>query len=152
MKVTVNKGISIVLMLVSVTYLIMAFLLPEYPFVPVDADLIPKILGFCLLILSVCFFFSKDIDTEDQKAKRVIPRKEVLMLLAVMGLVLIYITFLEVAGFVLMTTAFIIVCSRLLGYKKWVPNIITAVMFSGSAYSLFNYALSIRLPAGILPF
>ncbi|KMK95748.1 tripartite tricarboxylate transporter TctB family protein [Rossellomorea marisflavi] len=152
MKVTVNKGISIVLMLVAVTYLIMSFLLPEYPFVPVDADLIPKILGFCLLILSFCFFFSKDLDTEEQKAKRVIPRKEVLMLLAIMGLILIYITFLEVAGFIIMTTAFIIVCSRVLGYKKWVPNILTAIVFSGSAYSLFNYALSIRLPAGILPF
>ncbi|MBV6684630.1 tripartite tricarboxylate transporter TctB family protein [Rossellomorea sp. RS05] len=151
MKLTVNKSISLVLILVSAIYLIMAFTLPEYPFVPVDADLIPKMLGFCLLILGVCFFFSKDIDTDEQKAKRVIPRKEVLMLLAVMGLILIYITFLEVAGFILMTTAFIIVCSRLLGYRKWVTSIVTAVLFSGCAYGLFNYALSIRLPAGILP-
>ncbi|WP_413377338.1 tripartite tricarboxylate transporter TctB family protein [Alkalihalobacillus sp. 1P02AB] len=152
MRLTMNKTISIVLIVVAIAYLIMAFRLPEYAFVPVDADLIPKMLGFCLLLLSILFFFSKDVDTEEQKKKRVIPKKEALMLLGVMTLILIYITVLEVVGFVIMTAVFIIVCSRFLGYKKWVVNIVTACIFSISAYSLFNYGLAIRLPAGILPF
>ncbi|TWI59322.1 tripartite tricarboxylate transporter TctB family protein [Halalkalibacter nanhaiisediminis] len=152
MRLSVNKSLSLVLMTIALVYLIMAFRLPEYTFVPVDADLIPKLLGFVLLILSICFFFSKDVDTEEQKKKRVIKRKEAGMLLGVMTLILIYITVLEVVGFVIMTIAFIIVCSRFLGYKKWVVNILTACIFSVGAYSLFNYGLAIRLPAGILPF
>lgn len=152
MKLTVNRGISLVLITIALVYLIMAFQLPEYAFVPVDSDLIPKMLGICLLILGICFFFAKDIDTEEQKAKRTIPKKETFMLLAMMGLILAYITVLEVVGFIIMTALFILVSTRLLGYKKWIVNASTAIIFSIGVYSLFNYGLSIRLPAGILPF
>ncbi|CAG9622770.1 tripartite tricarboxylate transporter TctB family protein [Sutcliffiella rhizosphaerae] len=152
MGLTVNRGLALVLITLSVVYLIMAFNLPEYAFVPVDSDLIPKLLGFSLLILSICFFFSKDVDTEEQKKKRVIKKQEAGMLLGVMALILVYITVLEVVGFVIMTAAFIIVCTRFLGYKNWVAIILTALIFSVGAYTLFNYGLAIRLPAGILPF
>lgn len=152
MKLTVNKSVSLVLFGLAAVYLFLAFNLPEYAFVPVDADLIPKLLGFALVILSICFFFSKDIDTKDQKKKRVIKKKEAGMLLGVMALILLYITVLEVVGFVIMTAAFIIVCTRFLGYQNWIATIMTAVIFSVGAYALFNYGLAIRLPAGILPF
>lgn len=77
MRITVNRGISLVLITIALVYLIMAFQLPEYAFVPVDSDLIPKMLGICLLILGVCFFFAKDVDTEEQKAKRTIPKRSI---------------------------------------------------------------------------
>ncbi|MFP7288991.1 tripartite tricarboxylate transporter TctB family protein [Shouchella clausii] len=152
MRLTVNRGISIVLIGIAVVYLVMAFQLPEYAFVPVDSDLVPKLLGASLLVLGICFFFAKDPDTEEQKKKRTIPKKEVWMLLTVMGLILVYITVLEVIGFVIMTTLFILVCSRLLGYQKWLVNALTSIVFSIGVYWLFNYGLAIRLPAGILPF
>ncbi|BAD63553.1 tripartite tricarboxylate transporter TctB family protein [Shouchella clausii] len=152
MRLTVNRGISIVLIGIAVVYLVMAFQLPEYAFVPVDSDLVPKLLGASLLILGVCFFFAKDTDTEEQKQKRTIPKTELWMLLAVMGLILVFITFLEVIGFVIMTALFIFVCSRLLGYQKWLVNALTSIVFSIGVYWLFNYGLAIRLPAGILPF
>ncbi|MDO7269384.1 tripartite tricarboxylate transporter TctB family protein [Shouchella clausii] len=152
MRLTVNRGISIVLIGIAVVYLVMAFQLPEYAFVPVDSDLVPKLLGASLLILGGCFFFAKDTDTEEQKQKRTIPKTELWMLLAVMGLILVFITFLEVIGFVIMTALFIFVCSRLLGYQKWLVNALTSIVFSIGVYWLFNYGLAIRLPAGILPF
>ncbi|MFB4261530.1 tripartite tricarboxylate transporter TctB family protein [Shouchella clausii] len=152
MRLTVNRGISIVLIGIAVVYLVMAFQLPEYAFVPVDSDLVPKLLGASLLVLGVCFFFAKDTDTEEQKQKRTIPKTELWMLLAVMGLILVFITFLEVIGFVIMTALFIFVCSRLLGYQKWLVNALTSIVFSIGVYWLFNYGLAIRLPAGILPF
>ena len=149
---SVNKGISLVLIVVSLLYLVSAYQLPEYIFVPVDADLVPKLLGYALLILSVIFFFAKDPDTEEQKAKRHIKRDDLFMLLGVLALILIYITVLEVIGFVIMTALFIVCCSRLLGFKKWSTLITTAIIFAVGSYSLFNYALAIRLPSGILPF
>ncbi|MBN8433490.1 tripartite tricarboxylate transporter TctB family protein [Priestia flexa] len=152
MKWSVNKGLGLALMTLSVVYLFLAFNLPEYAFVPVDSDLIPKMLGFGLFVLAIVLFFSPDSDTEEQKKKRVIKRNELFMLLGVMALILAYITVLEVVGFVIMTTAFIIFCSRFLGYKNWVRNILTACIFSIGSYVLFNYGLAIRLPAGILPF
>ncbi|GLO67955.1 tripartite tricarboxylate transporter TctB family protein [Oceanobacillus kimchii] len=152
MKLSVNRGISLVLIIISVGYLIMAYQLPAYIFVPVDSDLVPKLLGYALLLLAIFFFFAKDTDTEDQKKNRVIPKKEVFMLLGVLAMILLYITILEVIGFVIMTSVFIIVSSRFLGYKNWTVLILTALLFSIGAYSLFNYALAIRLPAGFLPF
>ncbi|MFS0750000.1 tripartite tricarboxylate transporter TctB family protein [Oceanobacillus sp. 1P07AA] len=152
MKLSINRGLSLVLMIIAVGYLIMAYQLPAYIFVPVDADLVPKLLGFALLILSVFFFFSKDTDTEEQKKMRVIPKKEVLMLLGVLAMILLYITVLEVFGFVIMTFLFIVASSRFLGYKNWTVLILTGLLFSVGAYSLFNYGLAIRLPAGFLPF
>ena len=44
MNWSVNKGLGLALMIISVVYLFLAFSLPEYAFVPVDSDLIPKIL------------------------------------------------------------------------------------------------------------
>ncbi|WP_152656951.1 tripartite tricarboxylate transporter TctB family protein [Oceanobacillus sp. CFH 90083] len=152
MKISVNKGLSIVLIIIAAGYLIMAYQLPEYIFVPVDADLVPKLLGYALLILSIFFFFSKDIDTDEQKAKRVIPKNDFFILLGILAMILLYITVLEVIGFVIMTALFIIASSRFLGYKNWTVLLLTSLLFAGSAYSLFNYGLAIRLPAGILPF
>lgn len=152
MKLTVNKGLSLILLVIAVSYLIMAYRLPEYMFVPVDSDLVPKLLGYALLILSIIFFFSKDTETEEQKAKRVIPKDDLYMLSGIFALILIYITILEVIGFVVMTAFFIIFSSRFLGYKNWKVLLPTAILFSVISYSVFNYGLAIRLPAGILPF
>lgn len=74
-------------------YLILSYQLPTYPYIPVDADAIPKTLGWLLLALSVGLFFSKDRDSEEQKAKRHIPKKDVISLLVVFLFVFLYITF-----------------------------------------------------------
>ncbi|WP_017729543.1 tripartite tricarboxylate transporter TctB family protein [Halalkalibacterium ligniniphilum] len=149
---TINQKLALVLMAIAVLFLILSYQLPEYAYVPVDSDMMPKSLGFLLLILSVIFYFSQDIDTEEQKKRRSIPKKEVFMLLGVLGQVLVYIFLLEMIGFVITTFLFIICCSVTLGYRNWIATILTAFLFSISVYYLFNYLLSIRLPSGILPF
>src|SRR5690625_4409256 len=97
----------------------MAFQFYNYGFVFEYVYLVLKILGFALLILAIIFFFSKDGDTEEQKEKRVISKEDVLKLLGVLAFILVYITILEVVGFVIMTFLFIIISSRFLGYKNW---------------------------------
>lgn len=152
MKLSVNKVLSLILIVIAVGYLMMAYRLPEYMFVPVDSDLVPKLLGYALLILSIIFFFSKDTDTEEQKAKRAIPKDDLFMLLGIFAMILVYITVLEVIGYVILTALFIIASSRFLGYKNWKVLLPTAILFAVISYSVFNYGLAIRLPAGILPF
>lgn len=148
----VNQRIAIVLAVISIIYLILSYQLPTYPYIPVDADAIPKALGWLLLVLSVGLFFSKDRDSEEQKARRRIPKKDVISLLVVFVLVFLYITLFEALGFILTTILFVFTCTWYLGYKKHLVNAIVSIVFPVALYSIFVYLLQIRLPAGILPF
>ncbi|MBO8157000.1 MAG: tripartite tricarboxylate transporter TctB family protein [Bacillaceae bacterium] len=148
---SVNQKISIILLLVAVFYLIFSYQLPSYPYIPVDADFIPKVLGWLLVILAIALFFAKDQDSEEQKAKRRIPKKDALVILGVFGMVFIYILLLEIIGFVMMTALFIYFSSWFLGYTKHVTNVIVSILFPVILYGIFNYLLQINLPSGILP-
>lgn len=149
---TVNQKVSLVLLAIGAGYLILAYQIPSYPYTQVDADIIPKVLGYLLIFLSVLLFLSKDSETEEQKARRKIPKKEVGMLLGVGGIILFYIMLLEILGFVVVTALFIFVCSRFLGYKNHLVNGLVSVLFPIILYLMFTELLKISLPSGILPF
>src|SRR5688572_21067168 len=112
-----------VLAVIAIGYLILAYQLPEYDLIPVDSDVIPKVLGYLLLILSIILFFVKD---EEKTEISFLPKKEIGMLLGTAGLILIYIFLLESVGFIIMTTLFIFVSSRFYGYKHYVTNAIVS--------------------------
>ncbi|SDO14259.1 tripartite tricarboxylate transporter TctB family protein [Halobacillus aidingensis] len=149
---TLNQKVSIFLILFAAGYLYLSYNLKEYPYVPVDSDFVPKILGFLLIILAIFLFFDKSSETEEEKEKRQVPKKEMLVLLAVGGMIFLYIFLLEIIGFVLSSMLFIFACSWFLGYRKLVTTILVAVLFPLIMYLSFNYLLQIRLPQGLLPF
>nr|WP_309098894.1 tripartite tricarboxylate transporter TctB family protein [Fredinandcohnia onubensis] len=146
---TVNKKISLILALVSIGYLVLAFGLPEYPYVPVDSDAIPITLGFILLFLSILLYFQKD---NHLQGKTKIPNSENRVILTVLGFVLLFIILLEFLGFILTTAIFIFGNSWFLGYKKWKSNVIVSLAIPLVIYFLFSKFLQISLPQGILPF
>ncbi len=148
----VNRKIGLILALLSIGYLYMSYQLPTYPYIPVDADAVPKTLGWVLLVLSVALIFSKDSDSDEQKAKRRIPKKDVKALLGVGALLLIYIMLFETLGFIIMTVLFVYFCSWFLGYKNHIVNAIVSIVFPIALYSIFVFMLQIKLPQGILPF
>ncbi|WP_442788840.1 tripartite tricarboxylate transporter TctB family protein [Halobacillus sp. HZG1] len=149
---TLNQKVSIFLILFAAGYLYLSYNLKEYPYVPVDSDFVPKILGYLLIILAVFLFFDKSSETKEEKEKRQVPKKEMLVLLAVGGMIFLYIFLLEILGFVLSSMLFIFACSWFLGYRKLVTTILVAVLFPLIMYLSFNYLLQIRLPQGLLPF
>lgn len=147
-----NQKIAVMLAVFAGAYLYFSYNLPKYSNAIIDADVVPKILGYLLLLLAVILFFDKKEETEAEKQKRKISRGNVLVLLTVLVFILLYIFFLEMFGFLIMTTLFIFGCSLFLGYKKHVTNGITSIVFSFAIYALFNYLLKINLPSGVLPF
>ncbi|MFD1173582.1 tripartite tricarboxylate transporter TctB family protein [Oceanobacillus picturae] len=149
---TVNQRISLVLIVVGIGYLVLAFQLPSYAYVPVDADIVPITLGILLILLASCLYFSKDSETEEQKARRKIPKKDIGVLLAVFSFIFVYILFLELMGFVLMTMLFIFFCSWFLGYKKHLSNALVSILFPLCMYGMFTEFLNISLPQGLWPF
>ncbi|MFD1065198.1 tripartite tricarboxylate transporter TctB family protein [Oceanobacillus locisalsi] len=149
---TMNKRLSVILLIIAIGYLILTYQLPSYGYTEVDADAIPNVLGWVLVVLAIGLYFTKDSETEEQKKRRDIPKKEVFVLLAVAVFLLIYIMFLEFLGFVLMTSLFIFFCSWFLGYKKYITNVIVSVLFPVFMYLMFTEFLKVSLPQGILPF
>ncbi|MCC2249998.1 tripartite tricarboxylate transporter TctB family protein [Virgibacillus sp. AGTR] len=147
-----NQRISIILLIIAVAYLVMAYQLPAYPYTPVDADVVPKGLGYLLVFLSICLFFAKDSETEEQRSRRNIPLKDIGTLIAVFLFILLYITLLEFLGFIITTTLFIYFCSWFLGYKKHLTNGVVALIFPIFMYITFTKFLQISLPQGLLPF
>lgn len=149
---TLNQRISVVLLLIAIGYLILSFRLPSFAYTEVDAGVIPIFLGILLIVLAVCLYFSKDSETEEQKARRDIPKKDILALIVVFAFVFVYIMFLEILGFIIMSGLFIYFCSWFLGFKKYITNVLTAIIFPLCMYFAFTELLKISLPKGILPF
>ncbi|MCP3027915.1 tripartite tricarboxylate transporter TctB family protein [Halobacillus sp. A5] len=149
---TLHQKVSLILIAIAAGYLYLSYNLKEYPYVPVDSDLVPKVLGYVLLVLAVALFFDKSSETEEEKEKRVVPKKEILVMAAVGGMIFVYIFLFEILGFLITTFVFILACSAFLGYRKWMTSLIVSIVFPGALYYVFNYLLQIRLPQGILPF
>lgn len=149
---TINQRISVILLIIAAGYLVLTYQLPSYPYAQIDADVIPTVLGWVLVVLAIGLFFTKDSETEEQKKRMNIPKNDVIALLAVFAFVFVYIMFLELLGFVLMTALFVFFCSWFLGYKEYIRNLIVSVVFPVLIYLLFTEFLKINLPQGILPF
>ncbi|WP_079479102.1 tripartite tricarboxylate transporter TctB family protein [Halobacillus salinus] len=149
---TLNQKLSLFLILFASGYLYLTYNLKEYPYVPVDSDFVPKVLGYVLIVLAVFLYFDKSSETKEEKEKRTIPKKEILVLLAVGAMIFLYIFLLELLGFVLSSMLFVFGCSLFLGYRDHKVNVIVSVIFPLVMYLSFNYLLQIKLPQGILPF
>lgn len=149
-----NKVSAIVLFLFSILYLILTIKLPKYELVPVDADVVPLVLGITLLILSIMLFFIKSTEADEEKQSPIIPEKkeDFIMILVVAILIFLYIFLLERLGFVLTTILFLFVTTLSLGYKKHISNVIVSIVVPTVFYIVFDMLLDISLPSGILPF
>src|SRR5690625_3875121 len=154
MLVRRNRILGIFLFVLSLIYLYLSFRLPPYDLVPVDSDIVPIVLGSILMILSIILFFSKGSDEDEAKQKKIIHEniKDLYMILIVVGLIFIYIWFLERAGFVVTSVLFIFVTTYVLGYRRHIINLIVSVSIPLAFYFVFSSLLEISLPKGILPF
>ncbi|WP_434400253.1 tripartite tricarboxylate transporter TctB family protein [Planococcus sp. 11815] len=152
MLATINRKLGLLIFIVAAVYLYLSFQLPNYEYAPIDADVIPKGLGILLLVLSVFLFFSRVVETDAEKAKRNIPKKELGVIAAVFAMIFVYILLFEAIGFIITTALFIFFCSWFLGYRAWKTNILVSLLFPIVMYAIFVFALGIVLPRGILPF
>ncbi|ASN04653.1 tripartite tricarboxylate transporter TctB family protein [Virgibacillus necropolis] len=147
---TLNKKVSIFLILSGIFYLVLSFGLPSYEYVPVDADIVPIGLGIVLIILSIILYFVKDQEKKENDDR--ISKSELPVILGVIGFIILYIFFLEIIGFIITTVLFLFICSLFLGYKKHFINAIISLSIPILIYLLFDSFLQIQLPTGILPF
>lgn len=149
---TMDRKVALVIMAVAIIYLVLSYQLPDFIYTQVDADALPKGLGYLLLGLSVLLFIQNVPETSEQKEKRTLKKEDLILLLITLGALIIYVFFLEILGFVISTLVFLTVTMRLYGYMNWLRNVLVSVIFTLVLYFAFNYLLKIYLPQGILPF
>ena len=70
-----DRKVALVIMFIAVVYLVLSFRLPEYPYALVDADALPKGLGYLLLLLSVILFLFKIGPRKTKRSKKGILKK-----------------------------------------------------------------------------
>ncbi|UXH46028.1 tripartite tricarboxylate transporter TctB family protein [Rossellomorea vietnamensis] len=152
MRTKPDRIISLVLLVFAVVYLALSYRLPAFPYAVIDSDVLPKGLGYLLIILAIVLFLQAKDDTDADKERRYVKKEDLIILLSVLAALLIYIFLLEPVGFLLSTILFLLVIPFVLGFKKKVTTVLVAFLFSGVMYYSFNYLLNITLPQGILPF
>lgn len=146
MQLTMNRILSLILLVISIVYIYLSFQLPSYAPAVIDSDAIPKVLGFILLGLSFLLFFDK----KDTKMVVDISKKDVFYLVLTVVMIIIYILLLESVGFLLMTSSFLFIATLIYGYRNHLVNLIVSLSFTFIMYYLFNELLMVRLPQGIL--
>lgn len=140
-------GITIV---IAIIYLILTYNLPQSNIGdPTAAQKYPLLIGYALLILSILYLIS-EFKNEDsvREAFKIFADKELtIKVIVTLGLCLVYTFIFETLGFLISTFLFLGVLLFLInGSKKWLLNIIIALVFSVVTWYAFAELLKVSLP------
>lgn len=139
-----------IIMAISVIYLILTFNLPQAKVGnPTAAMNYPLLIGFSLLGLSILYILSEIKDKKKVfSAYKIFADKELTTkVIIVLVLCLGYAFLFERIGFLISTVLFLGTLLFLInGRRKWLTNIIVAVLFSAVTWYTFAELLSVSLP------
>ena len=140
-----DRRLAAVLFVLSAGYLAVAFLItePGGQYAAIGPRAFPVAIGIGLVACSLWIGL-----TEKGLGER--PSIDWRLTSASTLAFLVYISLLEPVGYLLATTAFIAIESRLLGSRAWFRDLIASVVITASVYGVFNLLLGIRLPAGLI--
>ncbi|KIH70570.1 tripartite tricarboxylate transporter TctB family protein [Salinicoccus roseus] len=140
-----------ILIVIAIIYLVLTFNLPESKVGnPTAAMNYPLLIGFSLLGLSIIYLINEVVRAKKEKftAYNIFADKEltlhvVIILVLSLGYTLIF----ETVGFLISTLIFLTALLFLVnGKKKWILNIVVAVLFSFLSWYAFSELLGVSLP------
>jgi putative tricarboxylic transport membrane protein len=125
---------------------------------PLGPKAFPRLLGVGLLITAGLLLL--EILRARKAAAPVVVREEPhardagarLLIAGVAVWTLCYFLVFEKLGFVIATSIYLIALTSYLNRGKWMPNVLTSVLFSLAAYLMFTKFLGVNLAPGIMPF
>lgn len=140
-----DRALGAVLLLVSVGYMGAAALIsePEGQYAVIGPRLFPLVIGAGWFVCSLWIA----IEAKEVVALPVIDWRVVS---ASALAFLVYVVVLERVGYLVATTVFVAVESRLLGSRSWWRDVIVSMGIAVSVYVVFRLLLGVRLPEGIL--
>ena len=112
--------------------------------------------GLCLIILSTIDFartFIRKPETDKDKEMQLIWKNlQWQKVLLVLGSLLVYIYFLDVAGFWISTVLLMIILFKGVEFTKWWPAILASLITALISYVIFKVCLQVDFPKGFLGF
>ncbi len=134
-----------------VGFLVLALRVPKVPYEALGPSAFPLMVGGLGLVGVVLMAFERWNATEKDMELESIKEPVHLKSLALLAVVtLLYFIGLEPLGFVVSTTAFLLVMLSFLNRGRWVANVLSALLISGGIYLLLHSLLKLELPRGIL--
>ncbi|HVL76742.1 MAG TPA: tripartite tricarboxylate transporter TctB family protein [Noviherbaspirillum sp.] len=153
-RLNINQVLAILIAALSFAYLFEAYRIPTFPIPrPVDSDVLPKVLGFLMLGLSVWLFFERPkgaAEGEIVEERGVLERWLPVAVTAVA--IAVYAGALAWLGFVLASFLLVGGLTWYYGYRRHIVNAIVALAVPLVLYLSMTRLMDIHLPAGILPF
>lgn len=122
---------------------------------PLGPRAFPQLLGIALVITGVMLFFEivRAQRNKDSRIKE--PPPFDLAQVKVVGAVTVwtfcYFLVFEWLGYAIASALYLLPLMAYFNRGKWTVNVLSAVLFSGGSYVLFNHVLGVSLARGILP-
>jgi|GEM_PF-871398 len=145
-----------IIALFAILYLAGSSFIRKSKAVSIGAEFIPRIYGFVLLFLAVCLIYqgikaARAYEADQTEVKEQKDTKNVLLTFA---LIIVYVAAMQFLGFMLSSTIFLVLMSKVLTPVNTKPNytalVIYSVVLSVGTYYLFHNVMFISLPTGII--
>lgn len=142
-----------IFLFVSLFYLISSYFIETKGIVSVEADFMPKIYGFFLLLSSLVLMFTSYLKIRKSQNNIEEGNSDWKRIFYVIFLIVIYIILMQFIGFILTSVPFLFFLSILLtpSYinKKYWVYLLFSVLLPLIAYFIFSYYLNLTMPSGI---
>jgi len=150
-------------LLISLIYTVLAFQIPlsSYKSANIQPGTFPIIIGCLWILVSLVLLLQGWLEIRKPKSEREAnliesalseeeaePKQDVKKLLVILLMILAYIVLFVYLGYMLSTALFIFGITTYLERKKWVRNLIYAILFPVIVFLVFNNLLDVYLPVG----
>jgi putative tricarboxylic transport membrane protein len=152
--VRANLTILVLSVVLSIVYLYSTTQIPSLEIGdPLGPRAFPNLIGIGMLLAAGMLGFEiwRDKAKNIPEEKLDLQPRVVLILLIVAAWTGLYYLFFVSAGYILATSVFLLPLMVYFHPRKWVSNVLSAVLFSIGTYWLF-VKLDVSLPKGVLPF
>lgn len=114
----------------------------------------PTLIGGIFSLLSLALFLSASSKGEQLRERPKIcgeKKSRERVFFALLSLVF-FLTFLNSLGYILTTFLFLFSLLKLVGKRRWVSSILTAILVALGSYAIFKMGLGVSLPKGLVKF
>ncbi len=151
-----DRVICVVTLLLAVIYLYATAQIPSLAIGdPLGPKAFPRLLGIGLILSAVLLFIETMRAGKRKAAQPALPaagRHHFWIIAAVVGWTALYLAVFERLGYVVASAIYLLALMAYFNPGKWLPNVLTSVLFCVFSYLLFTKALSVTLAQGVLPF
>ena len=118
----------------------------------VGPGVVPRAVGVVIVILGAFLLreaFTGGFRGVDEAAEVHLPM-DWIAFAWVSGGIIAYGLLIEFLGFIFSSTILFLMVARGFNSRRWILNLVTALILASIVYAIFNYGLGLTLPAGVL--